>query len=394
MRTGFDWSAVQPWVEKAIIAIAILIITWILAKAAKWAAARLVHSVPAMRRPTGTGESVGDSIGKIVSLLIWLLGLIAILQVFALNNVLAPLQTLLDNIAAFIPRIIGAGLIFFVGLIVARLAKQLVETTLQTIDFDAWLGKAGMREVTGASKLSSAIGTVVFVLIIVPVSIAALDTLDITAVSAPATFMLEQILAAVPLVLGAAILLAIAFFIARWAGGLIEAILPELGFDRSIQAIGLVPAGISPSRVVSAIVTVALMLFAGIAATRLLNFPELSVILDQILELGGRVIFGSVVIVVGVLLANLIAGLIAKSTGDTGFTATMIRYLIIAVATFMGLTFMQIGEQIVVIAFTAFVASAAVASALAFGLGGRATAHKLLERWTEKRPGAGERPLP
>lgn len=393
MRTGFDWSAVQPWVEKAIIAIAILIITWILAKAAKWAAARLVHSVPAMRRPTGTGESVGDSIGKIVSLLIWLLGLIAILQVFALNNVLAPLQTLLDNIAAFIPRIIGAGLIFFVGLIVARLAKQLVETTLQTIDFD-WLGKAGMREVTGASKLSSAIGTVVFVLIIVPVSIAALDTLDITAVSAPATFMLEQILAAVPLVLGAAILLAIAFFIARWAGGLIEAILPELGFDRSIQAIGLVPAGISPSRVVSAIVTVALMLFAGIAATRLLNFPELSVILDQILELGGRVIFGSVVIVVGVLLANLISGLIAKSTGDTGFTATMIRYLIIAVATFMGLTFMQIGEQIVVIAFTAFVTSAAVASALAFGLGGRATAHKLLERWTEKRPGAGERPLP
>jgi hypothetical protein len=37
----------------------------------------------------------------------------------------------------------------------------------------------------------------------------------------------------------------------------------------------------------------------------------------------------------------------------------------------------------VIIAFASIIGSAAVACALAFGLGGRPTAHKLLERWTD-----------
>jgi hypothetical protein len=44
---------------------------------------------------------------------------------------------------------------------------------------------------------------------------------------------------------------------------------------------------------------------------------------------------------------------------------------------------MGLANEIVIIGFTAIIGSAAVACALAFGLGGRPTAHKLLERWTD-----------
>jgi hypothetical protein len=60
----------------------------------------------------------------------------------------------------------------------------------------------------------------------------------------------------------------------------------------------------------------------------------------------------------------------------------VIYWLVIGLFVAMGLEFMNIADQIVVIAFGAILGSAAVAAAIAFGIGGRATAHKMLERWT------------
>jgi hypothetical protein len=60
----------------------------------------------------------------------------------------------------------------------------------------------------------------------------------------------------------------------------------------------------------------------------------------------------------------------------------------------MGLRFMGLANEIVIIAFASIIGSAAVACALAFGLGGRPTAHKLLEQWTagNQPPRAPARP--
>lgn len=375
---GIDPAMAWLWGQRIVTAAVILLVAWVLARSARWAFARLVDRVPVMKRASGTGESLGESLGKIVGLLIWLFALVAVLQVFALDAVIAPLRALLDQVMGFVPRLVGAALIFFVGLMIAKIVRQLVETSLATVDFDRWMGRAGTAEVTGTHQLVPTIGTIVYALVVIPIAIAALDTLALRAISVPASQMLTMVLDAVPLIVGAALVLAIGYFIARWVTGLIESVLPNLGVDRALGAMGLLPAGIAPSRLIATIATVAIMLFAGIAATRMLNFPELSAILDQLLELGGRVIFGSIVIGVGVVLANMIARLIARSTGEHGVVPMMIRYVIIAVATFMGLTFMQIGQEVVIIAFTGFIFAVSVASALAFGLGGREAAAQTL----------------
>ena len=120
------------------------------------------------------------------------------------------------------------------------------------------------------------------------------------------------------------------------------------------------------------------MLFAAIAATRLLGFPELTAILDEVLELGGRVVFGAVVIAVGFLIANLLARIIGGA-GEGSMASTIVRYATIVLFTFMGLQFMGVGEAIVQTAFTALVIGGAAAAALAFGWGGRHVAGKVLE---------------
>jgi hypothetical protein len=91
------------------------------------------------------------------------------------------------------------------------------------------------------------------------------------------------------------------------------------------------------------------------------------------------------------VVSNLVGG-----AASEGWLPAILRWSIIALAVAMGLRFMGLANEIVIIAFTAIIGSAAVACALAFGLGGRPTAHKLLERWTEANtpPAAPTAPRP
>ncbi len=381
MRIGnyaFDSELMMVWGEKLGLALIILIGTWALAKAAKWTFAKLVDNVKFLQRDTSTGTSVGESLGKIVSLLIWLFGLLIILRVLGLGGVDAPIQTLLNSIMGFVPNLLGAAIIFFIGIVVARIVRDLVVTFLQTVDFDKWANRGGIDAVTGNSTISKTIGTIIYVLIIIPIAILALEALNLESVSGPASDMLRMILEAIPNIIGAAIILGIGYLISKFVVQIITEILPGLGVDQSVAALDILPAKTSLTAVLARIAQVAIMLFFAIAAMRLLGFAELTSILDQVLELGGRVIFGSIVIAVGFLIANLLSKIVG-GTDEGSMASTIVRYATIILFTFMGLQFMGVGQEIVQTAFTALVIGGAAAAALAFGWGGRNVAGKVLE---------------
>jgi hypothetical protein len=376
---AFDSELAWAWGEKIVTALVILVITWILAKAAKWAFAKLVDNISFLQRDTSSGQSVGASLGQIVSLLIWLFGLLAILQTFELGGVMTPIENLLNTIMGFLPNVIGAGIIFFVGTIVANIVRDIVVTSLQTVDFDKWVNRGGVESVTGNSQISKTIGTIIWVLVIIPIAIGALNVLQIEAISTPASNMLAMILAAIPNIIAASVLLGIGYFISRFVVQILGEVLPGLGVDQSVAAMGVLPAGTNVSSVVARVAQIAIMLFFAIAAMRLLNFPELTAILNNILELGGRVVFGAVVIAVGFMVANVLARIVG-GTSENSSLASVVRYAALLLFAFMGLQYMGVGDEIVQTAFTAIVAAAAVAAALAFGLGGRDWAAKTLEK--------------
>ncbi|QTD56577.1 mechanosensitive ion channel [Parasphingorhabdus cellanae] len=381
MRIGnyaLDTELMMELGEKAGLALLVLLATWLLAKAAKWAFAKLVDNVKFLQRDTSAGSSVGESLGKIVSLLIWLFGLLIILRVLGLGGVDAPIQTLLNSIMSFVPNLLGAAIIFFIGLVVARIVRDLLVTTLQTVDFDKWANRGGVDTVTGNTQISKTLGTIAYVLIIIPIAILSLEALQLESVSGPASDMLRMILAAIPNIIGAAIILGIGYLISKFVVQIIKEVLPGLGVDQSVAAMDILPSSTSLTSILARIAQIAIMLFFAIAATRMLGFAELTVILDQILELGGRVIFGGVVIGVGFLIANLLARVIG-GTGESPMAATIVRYAAIVLFTFMGLQFMGVGEEIVEMAFMALVIGGAAAAALAFGWGGRNVAGKVLE---------------
>jgi hypothetical protein len=392
----------MEWLPRILGAIAILVVAWIIARAAKWAIAKIVDRVPALKRhyEQEPGKTLGSLIGDVVFWLILLIGIMLALQPLRLTQVLQPVQQLTNNAFSFIPNIIGAALIFIVGLVVAKIVRRLVEGALMAANADGWMRKAGVAADTGATtaaspagapaqvstaaprtSISKSVATLVFYLIMIPVTIAALDALRIQAISQPATQMLHTITAAIPNVLGAVILLGIGYVIGKLAKGVIEQLLPSMGFDRSVSALGVPSGSASPSRTVGTAVMIAIMLFFAIKAAELLNSPILAAMVAQILELGGQVLFGTVIIVAGVIIARIVSGLVGGAAGE-GWVSTMVRWAIIALSVAIGLRFMGLANEIVIIGFTAIIGSAAIAAALAFGLGGRPTAHKLLDQWT------------
>ncbi|MCO1338740.1 hypothetical protein BJH93_07535 [Kocuria polaris] len=390
-----DWGSM---LLKVVFAIIILIVTWIIAKAVKWAISKAVAKIPALQRQGNDGQQIGESIGQIASLLVWLFGLIAILQIFNLEQALSPLQGLLGGIFGFLPNLIGAGFIFFIGYVIAKIVRQLVQTALATVDLSRLTSKFKPRDAEPTdphetnAKVSSLIGNLLFGIIIIVVAIAALQVLGIEAISQPAEQMLSMFLAAIPAIIAAGILLTIGFVISSFLGKLLEELLRGVGTDRALGSLGVVPEGASASGVITKIVQVAIMIFFAIMATQLLGFPAITNILHEILELGGNVLFGGVIIAAGFLIAKLIGKFITH-----GLASKVLRYSAIALFIAMGLRYMGLADSIINLAFGAVVIGGALAAALAFGLGGRDAAARTLNKvdlddLADSEPGPAPRP--
>src|SRR3954468_4611362 len=153
--TSAYWQAqLMNWGPKVLIAILILVATWIIARAVKWVIQKAIDRTPALRKHmTGAPEeTVGHQLGTIAKLIIWLVGIMAALQFLGVGQILAPVNELVTEIFAFLPRLIAAGLIFFVGLIVARIVKRLVETVLIAANIDGLLARIGIGSTEGTVR--------------------------------------------------------------------------------------------------------------------------------------------------------------------------------------------------------------------------------------------------
>lgn len=397
------------------IAIAILVITWIVAKIVAKIFAKLVGKVPALQKAGADGQSLGASLGSIASLLVWLFGLMAVLQLFGLTQVLAPVQNMLNGVFAFLPNIIGAGLVFVVGAILAKIVRQLVETALGAVPFDKWLGKgkgtlenaAGVGDPLGtpsatpahaatvpgqsasaaaeggisAQSIVKMIGLVLYSMIMLVVAISALQILDIQAISEPATDMLQKIMDAIPNIIAGAVLLAIGVLIASFVTSLLGELLGGLGIDRALRDMEVLPAGKSAIPTITKVVQIAIVLVFAVAATKLLGFPEITAFLEEILELGGKVVFGGAIIAAGFVVANVLAKVVG------GGAANIVRIATLVLFGAMGLKYMGLADSIINLAFGALVVGGAAAAALAFGLGGREAAARQLAKMQNQNSG-------
>ncbi len=363
---------------------ALALVAWVLANVARSLTVKALSKTTLDEKVSAAAEMkpVSDSIGDVLYWLILLMFLPAILGTLKMEGLLVPVQGMVDKILGMLPNILAAAVIGLVGWFVARILRDLVQNLLQVVGFD----KVGTRiGLTGNVSLSQLTGLIVFIFVFIPALVAALNTLQIEAISAPAIQMLGAFMAAIPDIFAAAIILGIAFVIARFLAGLIARMLEGLGADQWPQKIGLAAPradGFQLSVFVGRVVSVFVMLFAGVEAANQVGFTQVSTIVATLVEFAGQVLLGSVILIAGFWLAGLAHAAVIRVSGESASVlAGMLRAAILGLVVAMGLRAMGIADDIVNLAFGLVLGSLAVAFALSFGLGGREAAGKQMEHW-------------
>lgn len=324
---------------------------------------------------------LAKSVSDAVYWLVLLLFLPAILGALNLDGLLSPVQGMMDRILGFLPQLFAAGLILFFGWLLARVLQKIVSNLLAAVGADSVADQAGLGTALGKQRLSGLIGLIVYILVLVPILIASLNTLKLDAVTHPASAMLNTLLGAVPLLFGASLLLAIAFFVGRVVSGLITNVLSGIGFNSVLVRLGLgkeqTDDATTPSQIVGQLVLVAIMMFASIEAVRLLGFEVLGGLVAEFMVFAGQVLLGLIIFGIGLYLANLAAKTVQSSTtAQAKLLALAARVSITALAGAMALRQMGLANEIITLAFGLILGAIAVAFALAFGIGCREMAGK------------------
>lgn len=376
------------WAVGPATALITLLIGWAIAIIVRAAVSGAINRTSLGKQAKTTGGNIGKSIGKALYWIILLIALLLALGQFeALKEPLAPLSDMMSGILGYGKNILGAVLLFVIGGIVARVGKEATQSSLEAVQVDRLAVKAGLKEenATGGN-IARSLGGLVSALILIGFGIAAIDALGIESISKPISGMLETVLSYIPQIFGAAIILALTVFIARFVSNLAKNTLPALGVDNSLKSIASLDGegpNFVPSNIIATISFAGIVLMGLIAAMSTLDIPQLSKVFEDILGVGGRVVFGAVVIGLGLFIANFVSKIVTQTSGD--LAGKIIKYATIVIVTFMGLETMQLGEGIVDTAFRYSVMAAAVAAgvggAIAFGLGGREWAGKKLNEW-------------
>ena len=135
----------------------------------------------------------------------------AVLQYYGLTDVLAPLRDMVEKFFGAIPNIIGAGIIGYAGWILASLVADLVKMALAGVD-EQIAKRTGDEDL----KISNFCSAFIFGGVLLPISVAALGVLNIPAITNPASNMINSLLAAVPNIVGAGIILLVAYLATKF----------------------------------------------------------------------------------------------------------------------------------------------------------------------------------
>ena len=388
-------SSVFSFVPQIGAASLLLLIAWVLARVLRAIVAGVLTAMKIDERlatRVGTdaekGASLTQNFADTVYWLVFLLFLPAVLNALALTGLMQPIQGMLSEILTYLPNLLSAALILGVGWVVARIIQGISTNLLASVGVDRVSERAGLSAVMGQQRLSSVIGLLIYIVILIPVLVGALDALSLAAITQPASNMLNSILAALPALFAASLILIIAYIVGRIVRGLTANLLTGVGFNAVLTNLGLRAQAAqgerTPSEVVGNLVLVAIMLFATIEAVRELGFDVLANLIARLTVFAGEIILGLVIFGIGLFLANLASRtILTGSAAQSWLLALAARVSIIVLAAAMALRQMGLASDIINLAFGLLLGSVAVAVAIAFGLGAREIAGRELSDWIQ-----------
>lgn len=376
----------------------ILLLAWVLATVVKRLILMAGRKFDFGKVTKKTGASKDDTVkwtetaANIAFYLILLLFLPAVLSALNIQGLSEPFAEMLASVLNFIPKLVGAAIIFAIGWLAATIVRKVLSKFLESIGTDRLAAKLKISQFFNGTSVSNVIGIIAFVLIMLPVTIAALEVLALRGISGPAIAMLNDIMAMIPNIIVAILLVLAGIVIGRWVKDFVVQLMKNLGADSITEKMGMnstadpdtEPSAYSVAKIAGVVAQAVIVLLFTVEALQLLGLAFMVSLATGIFAYIPAVIAALVILAVGFWLANLaedfIGSVFKKSSGGPHVLRYVAKYAILAFAFFMALDQLGIAASIINSAFILILGGAALAFGLAFGLGGKEHAARYLDR--------------
>ena len=372
-------------------ALLLLFTAWVISELVKmFCSAFLQNAYVYDKLPKDAAERVKSEkfisyVTKTAGCAVYLFFLPAVLNALKIYGVTQPLQSMFEEFLTFIPNLAAAAVILIVGLWAANLARRAAKGLAVISKVNELGDKLELTEKLHNGSLAAAVGWSVYVLIALPVAVAALSALDIDVLSRAVAGFFGDVLAVSGEIAVSLALLIVVFFAGKFIGRLVERFTAAWGIDgicESVCSNKECEKSVKLSVIAGVITRWALMFLAVIAVCDILEFEKLASLLKRFAIFGGNLILSAVVLLVGLKLANAAALLLKGKSSPHLELAVKAAVIIFTVA--LAISNLKLGGSIVETAFALLLGAFAVAAAIAFGIGGKEVAAKLLEQWYEK----------
>lgn len=222
-----------------------------------------------------------------------------------------------------------------------------------------------------------------------------MENLWYSMISDPVLSMFTRIVDYVPNVLGMMVILIVGWVIAKAVRPVVFKALKIIHFDKVAEKAGiteiLTKGGIdrTPVELVSILCYWLFMLIVFITALNVLGLTVASELLNEILLYFPNVIGAIFILVLGMFLANFVAGISVATANNANIPQSKLignitRIVIVFIAIVTALQQLNIATTLLIYIFTLLVAAVCLAMGLAFGLGCKDIAKEYMEKILKK----------
>lgn len=392
-------NEVFRYLPRLIAAAVVLLIAWVVASILRYVVRQFLAATnldARLSHDAGVDDEhvvpLSKSLSEATYWIVLLLFLPVLLNALAVPGLLTPVQDMVTQVLGFLPKLFAAAMLLGIGWFVARVVQRVISNLLSSVGTDRLSERIGVSRMLGQKNLSGLIGLLAYALILIPVIVAALNALQIEAVTRPASDMLNKMLGALPGIFAAFLVIAVAYIAGRIVSGLVANVLAAIGFDTVPARLGITsePAAgrRKPSDIVGQLAMVAIVLFAIMQAMPMVGFDMMGDLMGRFLVFASNVLMGLVIFGLGVYIAKIVADAIRDSgIAQADLLASVSRVSVLVLAGAMALQQTGLATEIVQLAFGLILGAMAIAAAIAFGIGGRETAQRIIEKWTKSGPG-------
>lgn len=376
LKSGFD--AIQPF-GGYLLAIAVFLIGRVVCRGIRnlvYKGLKKTEVDDKIAQMVGHPGAAEGAISSFVYYILLLFLAILALGVAGLDEVSGPLRVMLADFLEFIPNLVGAGVLLYFVLLVAKAVKNIASGAMDACKLDEKLGA-----VAGKAPVANALATALYSFIILLFIPAVLSVLNLDSVSQPVGDVVSSILSAVPNIIIASVLIAIGILLGQIARRLVTNLLEAAGADQWPGKLGFdIPqdGNRSLSGVVGLIVMISVAVLMIGAAISQLKLELLAGASEGFVAGYFNILLAVLIFGAGILLAKFAY----KNLADKNLTlAKAAKFAILLLTTVVALQRSNLAPELTGLPYTVAIYAIGVAvgigGAIALGLGGR----DFVSRW-------------